>query len=136
MPAEVIHVINRVEIRSILNGQRGAVARDVYKRGKRVEAVAKRGCPVDKGRLRASLITRLIVSNGVPAAEIGSDVDYALDVHEGTGIYGRFHRPIRPRRGKYLVFRPRGSRVTIFARQVRGVRGRPFLRNALPAARG
>lgn len=136
MPAEVVHVINQAEIRSILRSEGGGVARDIYKRGKRVEAVAKRGCPVDIGRLRASINTRMVVRNGAPAAEIGTNVNYALAVHEGTGVYGRFHRPIRPKRGKYLVFRPRGSRVTIFARQVRGVPGRPFLRNALPAARG
>lgn len=33
-------------------------------------------------------------------------VRHAMWVHDGTGIYGPRRRPIVPRRGKYLVFRP------------------------------
>ena len=45
-----------------------------------IEAAAKRNCPVDTGRLRSSITTVV----GGKDATIGTDVEYALPVHEGT----------------------------------------------------
>jgi hypothetical protein len=62
-------------------------------------------------------------------------VKYAIWLHEGTGIYGPSGRPITPKSGKFLVWKDADTGQTIFAKKVRGIRPRPFLRNALDAAR-
>jgi hypothetical protein len=122
----------------------GAVMADLIKRGYRVEAQAKRLCPVDQGRLRASIHVVPIMEAGRPAVLIGTDVHYARWVHEGTGFYGPRHDWIYPRRARYLVFTPRKAqgrfiprrgRVTVFAKRTRGMHGTPFLHRALVAAR-
>ena len=97
--------------------------------GKRVEGEAKKLCPVNTGRLRSSIGTTVTTLNGLPAARVGTDVEYARQIHDGTGIYGPHRTPVVPRRGKYLVFNIGGQ--TVFARSVRGVKGRPFLTDAL-----
>lgn len=52
-----------------------------------VESDAKRGCPVDMGQLRASIKTDVDVSGTQIIGRIGSNLDYAPYVHQGTGIY-------------------------------------------------
>lgn len=79
----------------------GAVARDLFRRGKKIERKAKQLCPVDTGRLRTSIHTVTFYANGEPGVRVGSDVNYAGYVHDGT----------------------------------RHMRGRPFLYNAIDAAR-
>lgn len=51
-----------------------------------VEADAKRECPVDDGILKAS-ITHEIITDGETQGIIGTNVESAPYVHEGTGIY-------------------------------------------------
>lgn len=123
------------QARAWLAAPSGPVAQDIYRRGKRVEAAAKRTAPVDTGRLRSSLTTNMVFVTGVPVARVGSNVSYLMFLTRGTGIYGPARRPIRPVRATRLVFRPRGARGYVFARQVRGVRPNPFMLNALQAAR-
>lgn len=136
------------EIARLMGGPDGLVWRDVYRRGNRVLNAARRLCPVDEGRLRSSLAVEMRSVRGAPAARIGSNLPYAIFVHEGTGIYaGR--GPIKPVRAKVLRWagknnsgggrrRYRGGATAgyVFARQSKGSPGRPFLRNALPAATG
>lgn len=62
----------------------GCVARDLMRRGYKVEAQAKRDAPVDTGRLRASIKTEAFTRDGLPGARVGSDVNYARWVHDGT----------------------------------------------------
>ena len=57
-------------------------------------------------------------------------------VHNGTGIYGPARKMITPKRARRLKFKPSGSTRFVYARAVRGMPPNPFLRNALPAARG
>lgn len=83
------------------------VARDMLRRGLRVESAAKRRIShsprrIDTGRLRASINTQPIEHEGLPGVRVGTNVDYAIYVHEGT----------------------------------RHMQANPFLRDALPAARG
>lgn len=140
--------VDQGQLRAILTSPSGPVYRDTHRRGQRVLNAARRGAPVDEGRLRASLTLEMRrQADGAPLARIGSNLEYAIYVHEGTGVYaGR--GPIRPRSGRFLRWpvknnsgvgarRYRGGRTAryAFARQVRGVKGRPFLRNALEAAR-
>lgn len=137
--------LDRDAIRALLTSPQGGVARDLLRRGLRVESRAKLNLSgvggsgpkrVDTGRLRASINTSLGTRNGQPAVTVGTNVAYARYVHDGTGIYGPRRRPIRPRRGKYLRFRPRGSRGYVYVREVRGMAPNPFLADALAAAGG
>lgn len=54
--------------------------------GQLIENDAKRNCPVDDGTLRASITHQVV---GDSKVEIGTNVEYAPYVHEGTGIYAR-----------------------------------------------
>lgn len=83
------------------------LARDMLRRGLRVETAAKRRIShsprrIDTGRLRASINTQIFRRNGLPGARIGTNVEYAIFVHNGT----------------------------------RYMEKNPFLTDALPAARG
>lgn len=65
------------------------LARDMLKRGIRVETAAKRRIShsprrIDTGRLRASIIALPIRHGKLPAVRVGSGVEYAFYVHEGT----------------------------------------------------
>lgn len=135
------HQLDLGAVRKLLTSPQGGVVRDLLRRGLLVETQAKRnlggiGGPkrVDTGRLRASIATVVVTRDGAPAVLVGTNVNYARFVHDGTGLYGPRHAPIRPRRGRYLRFKPRGSRKWVYARQVKGMRPNPFLTNALPAA--
>lgn len=117
--------------------------RDMLRRGLLVETQAKRnlsgiGGPkrIDTGRLRASGATIPVERNGEPAVLVSFHTKYARWVHDGTGIYGPRHTPIRPRTAKLLRFKPRGARRYIYARSVKGMKPNRFLANALTAARG
>jgi phage gpG-like protein len=129
--ATITHQIHPNTVQVLLTSPSGGVTRDMLRRGLKVQMRAKTLCPVDTGRLRSS-ITLKIQADGIV---IGTNVTYAPFVHEGTGIYGPRHTPILPKRGRYLVFTPKGATRPVFARSVRGVPPRPFLRMALLAAR-
>lgn len=51
--------------------------------GMSCERFAKKTCPVDTGRLRNSITWAL--SSGEKAVYVGTNVEYAFSVHEGTG---------------------------------------------------
>lgn len=52
-----------------------------------VESEAKRNCPVDMGQLRASIASEVKVTEDGITGYVGSNLDYAPYVHNGTGIY-------------------------------------------------
>lgn len=121
--------LDNTAITRLLQGPQGLLARDLALRAQRVTNGAKRRCPVDEGRLRSSIRWELRSDSRGLHAVVGSDVEYALFVHEGT----RAHQ-IRPRHKRFLRFpstRTRGGFA--FARVVRipARRGVPFLRDAL-----
>jgi hypothetical protein len=138
------HRLDLGAIRVLITSPRRGVVQDLLRRGLLVETAAKRnlagvGGPkrIDTGRLRASITTQLVQDvGGGPVVVIGTNVKYALYVHEGTGIYGPKGRPIRPRRAKFLRFRPSRGGKYVYAKQVKGMRPNHYLTNALPAARG
>jgi len=68
------------------------------------------------------------LGSGRPAAEVFATASYAEFVHEGTGIYGPKKRPIVPIRAKALHW---GGTPGVFAKSVKGMRARPFLRKAI-----
>ncbi len=146
--SSVTHKFNEAQFQFIMKSPAGAVAKDLIKRGKRVESRAKRnlagvgGKPkrIDTGHLRASIATNLIVRPEGLAVRVGTNVLYARYVHDGTGLYGPKHTVIRPKFGKVLVFSSKlyGAKKgkwagKVVVRYVRGMKPNPFLHDALPA---
>lgn len=127
-------ILDHAGLFELLRSPSGEVARDALRRGNRVQELARILVPKRTGRLATSISVRLVPRLGGVAVQIGSSLDYALYQHEGTGIHGPRHRPIRPkRRAGVLVFQTGG--VRIFARQVSGARATKFLERALIAAK-
>lgn len=137
----VVHKLNDRQISYILHSPNGPVARDLIKRGIRVQTKARRNLGgstgsgpkrVNHGLLRASISTNLLTIDGRLAMRIGSGLYYARWVHDGTGIYGPKARPIRPKTAKYLRWVDKAG-TPHFARQVRGMKPNTYLKSALPA---
>lgn len=140
--------LNDAQIRKALESQNGPVWRDIQIRTNRVLNRAKVLCPVDGGRLRNSLTMEMRRESWGPTGRVGTNLEYALYVHEGTGLYGPRGRYIVPVRAKVLVWKtkrqvvgrtPSGrakyaKRNVVFSKRSSGVRGRPFLKDALSAA--
>lgn len=125
--------INQAGVRTVTRSHGGPVGLDLARRCLRVVAAAKRGCPVDRNRLRSSI--RFVILE-TPAGLIGlcgSDVEYAAFVHNGT-------QPHFPPPAALTVWARRHGFDSPWpvARAIaaRGTRARPFLTLALPAAAG
>lgn len=137
------HKLNRGALNALLRNPAGGLARDMLRRGLKVETQAKRnlagasGKPkrIDTGQTRASVNTKPVTYKGYPAARVGSPLRKARLIHGGTGIYGPRRQPIRPKRATLLRFKPKGSARVVYARQVKGMKANPFLKDALSAAK-
>jgi hypothetical protein len=145
------HKLDLSVLQYMFNSPTGAVAKDMLKRGKRVESAAKRNISgiggsgpkrVDTGRLRSSIKVELVFRPEGQGVRVGTNLYYARYVHDGTGIYGPKKQVIKPKRAKALVFRSKlhGQKSGKFAgfvvvKSVKGMRPNPFLRDALPAFR-
>ena len=121
------------ELAALLESPEGAVARDLLRRGLNVESQAKLnasggppGPKVQTGRLRASITTQLDRDERGLVVRVGTNVEYARYVEEGTPP----HR-IQARRKKALHWK--GARHPVFAVNHPGTRARPYLRPALEA---
>lgn len=143
--ARVYHVINHAEMMKILSSPQGTVARDLLRRALKVESAAKRNLGsnpkrVDTGRLRASLTHEFATTGRTRmVARIGTNVKHARFVHDGTGLYGPRHALIVPKSKKALRWTAKGGRGKkgyVFSKYSRGMKPNPFLKNALPSARG
>lgn len=148
MPAKVTVKINRDELRVLLGSPQGDVYQDLWRRANRVLNRARQLVPVDQGTLRASLHVEPRRTGSLPTMAIGSNLPYALWVHEGTGVYAGGGR-ITARSGGLLRWpaknnsgsgrrRYKGGATAgyVFARSIRGMKGTPYLKDALPAAAG
>lgn len=146
--ADIDFQLNRGELLALLGSQQGPVVQGIMQFGNRVLNNARRLCPVDEGRLRASLTMEVRVTTAGPVVRIGSNLDYARYVHEGTGIYGPRHMPITPVTASVLRWpiknnsgtgrrRFAGGQTAAFAyaRSVKGTPPRPFLLDALRQTR-
>jgi HK97 gp10 family phage protein len=85
---------------------------------------SKEKAPVDTGNLRRNI--KYKVDNNGNQSEIKADTDYALFQEMGTGIYGGKTRMITPKRAKYLVWKDKSGK-TIFAKSVKGVKGKKYM---------
>lgn len=131
-------------LRELLLSPQGPVYRDIQLQTTKVRNRALALCPVNNGRLRASITQEVISEPTGPIGRVGTNVEYALFVHEGTGVYGPRGAPytIVPRSKKALAFvwkgapippNGRGGRHVYKRVMVKGTRPNPFLRNALDA---
>jgi len=136
-------------MRILLSSPQGAVYQTLFRTGNRVKQRAEVLAPVDQGRLRTSIKLEMDTENGVPIARVGTNVEYAIWVHEGTGIYGPRKTPIVPKNFRYLKWpvknqsgqgrrRYKGGKTENFAyaKSVRGMKPRPFLTRALQQVTG
>lgn len=135
------HEFHATRLRAQLTEPTGGVSKDLIKRGYRVAARAKlllSGAEgyvrrVDTGELRSSIFVRLVYVRQLPTVRVGSSLERARWVHDGTGIYGPRRRRITPVTKKALSWRNRtGLRVTV--RSTAGMKPNAFLKDALPAA--
>jgi hypothetical protein len=78
------HRVNPAAIASLFApGSRAQ--RDILRRAIKVANGARRRCPVDTGRLRSSInVTYPVMLADMMGARIGTNVEYAIYVHEGT----------------------------------------------------
>lgn len=85
---------------------------------------------IDTGNLINSIQTVTLQRRGLPVVRIGTDVEYALYVHNGTSPH-----IIVPRRARVLAFRGRDGRM-VFTTRVNhpGMEANPYLVDGL--ARG
>jgi HK97 gp10 family phage protein len=110
-----------------------------------VADTARTTCPVKTGHLQSSITHEITKATKTEVeGRVGSNVLYAPYVELGTGVYGPSKTPIRPKNKKVLAWVSTGARPTtaagwkqaqlenraVFAREVRGMRPKPFL---LPA---
>lgn len=69
---------------ALLQGTNGPVAKDLTRKALRVQGAAKRLCPVDTGRLRASIAWRMERDWRGLCAIVGTNVSYAAPIEFGT----------------------------------------------------
>lgn len=116
----------------------GLAGVDLLRRGRNVETLAKRLCPVRKqaggGQLRASITHFLATDSRGLVCFIGSPLSYAIHVIRGSGIYGPQGTPITPKNARALRWTGPDGKL-VFARSSKGTPGRDFLTPALAAAR-
>lgn len=143
MATHSFQVLNESQIDYILHSPVGPLARDLIKRGIKVQSKARRNLGgntgsgprrIDHGLLRASIATQLGTRGSELSMRVGTNVYYGLWVHDGTGIYGPRHTPIRPRHAKALKFFWKKINATVYAKSVKGMRPNPYLKAALPSA--
>lgn len=94
-----------------------------------VEADAKRNCPVEDGRLRSSITHGVNATKEQASGRVGTNVDYAPYVHEGTGIYATDGNG---RKTPWVYEDPKtGERIF-----THGQKPQPFLRDAMDQNQG
>lgn len=100
------------------------LTRALRKIAERAREHAWEAAPYRTGDLRASLTVQELDAETVA---MGTNLEYAIFVHQGTGLYGPFRRRITPVRKKALYWP--GARHPV--KSVAGQRPQPFLTTAL-----
>lgn len=136
--------MNHANIRALLTSPAGPVVRDVEKYTRTTANLAKAKAPTDNGALRASITSSVSIRGEKIVGRVSSPLDYARYQELGTGVYAG-KGPIRPKKGKFLVFRPKkpgpqvrggkgGKKGLVFATEVKGTPPTHFLEESLRAA--
>jgi len=130
----VSHVVTVIEIDqaavdALLTGGGSPVIAAVERGAGRGRDMAKMNLTaagrIDTGTLRNSVESVVTTDGSTITGRIGTDVEYATFIHEGT------QGPIVPTRARVLRFKPKGSAEVLFRPEVAGITATPFLRDAL-----
>lgn len=128
--------ISQATLSEALNGPQGMVTQYVMRQTASIRTRAVIYCPVDKGRLRSSLVTTVRTDGMLVVGTVGTDVEYAAAVHEGVRAQ---QVQVRAHSVKAHESKTRGGRTFMvpahtrgpFMRSVPARAGRPFLRRAM-----
>ncbi len=82
--ADTVVRMDSAAIAHLFTTEQGPVGKELARRAVKVDNAAKRLCPVDTGRLRASITWALAHDNKGLLAIIGSNVHYAIHQEFGT----------------------------------------------------
>jgi HK97 gp10 family phage protein len=96
-----------------------------------VEREARRLAPKRTGELQRSINGTTVRRGKKIVGRVEATAPHARFVHEGTGLYGPKKQLIFPKRARVLSWVDPASNQRVFARYVRGMRPRPFLKDAL-----
>jgi len=129
--------VNDTKLHAVLARSPGLL-KNMFMRAVRVQSAARKNLSrppqrVDTGALRASIAVVPFRWQGLPAFSIGTNLKYAMFVHEGTGLYGPKHHLITPTHAQVMVFKVQGGRK-VFTKISRGMPPNPFMKDALSAA--
>ncbi|MFE0079178.1 HK97-gp10 family putative phage morphogenesis protein [[Kitasatospora] papulosa] len=111
-------------LRRALGGMSDDVKRAVGRTRIDVQNEARRRAPVDTGRLRSSIVSREESSGRAVGYTVGTNVNYAEDVENGTAPH-----VIVPKNGKALYWP--GARHPVAKVNHPGTRAQPFMRPAI-----
>lgn len=91
----------------------------------RIQRNIKSAGRVDTGRMVNSVTIQRVAGGSplYPRFTVGARTPYAAYQEYGTRAHG-------PATKRFMAFNPKGSRSTVFAKWVRGVKGAHFVRNA------
>jgi len=136
---KVRHEYNPRAMHAILAAPGGGLEKNMFLRATKIQAQARKNLQraptrVKTGHLRASILIVPYKAKGYTAFRVGSDLNYARYVHDGTGIYGPKHHLITPKSAHVLAWHGNEGEF-VFAKHVKGMRPNPFLRDALAAGK-
>jgi hypothetical protein len=114
----ITFVPDPAEFRRFRQDKNKPIGKDLYKRGLRLQQLARTTVPKRSGALASSIAVRYSRGGTNPFVTIGSKLDYAYWVHEGT----RPHN-IRVNRDRLMRFTVRGR--VIYATTVNHPGSRP-----------
>ncbi len=128
-PVEYTLEWNEEDIRRFAELAKSVFARATNLLAHEVWGNISRESPTDQGRLAGSFMIEPIDEYNW---RIYTNVEYALFVHEGTGVYGPMGQRIVPVQAKALVFTWQGK--TWFLSSVAGQKPNPYADRAIQAA--
>jgi hypothetical protein len=135
-------ILHEDGLHDLLETVDGPVGRHILGLTLKVEVRAVELCPVDEGRLRASIDHEVGRDADGLYGRVGTNVDYALDVERGTGLFEETVPGVAPSRSKGRRITPTTAKAlrfvvdgeVVYRTSIKGMRPRPFLRPALDAA--
>ena len=117
---------NDEEVRQLAALTKGAIRRAQELTAQEVWGQIGREAPTDHGKLAGDWTIEAV---GETDWRIYTDTEYALWVHDGTGVYGPRGTPIVPRTATHLVFEWQGREWRL--RSVKGQQPNPYADRAM-----
>lgn len=81
---DVRFVLNPIQLARAFRSPAGPLVKELMKIALDIEGRAKQYCPVDTGRLRASIANEVTSEGDTFAAYVGTNVEYAPHIEFGT----------------------------------------------------